>query len=173
MLLSSLRRSGAYPALMEFLVNSTTVLNGFDQYGHFQRTNILVSSCIFYQQPDHFAGCGANFTGPARAGRLSGYPFSRRALLRTLREAASRSGGTLAVPDLDDSGDATGLLPALPAAPASPSGPADPNGSSGAGTAPGTGADQGSDGAGNAGQTPGRPTSNQGGNAVLDYLLGP
>jgi ABC-type transporter Mla subunit MlaD len=169
-LLSSLRRSGAYPALMKFLVNGATVLNGFDQYGHYQRTNILVSSCIFYQQPDHYPGCGANFTGPAKASRLSGYPFSRESLLRTLREATSRSGGTLAIPDLRDSGDATGLLPALPTGSANPSGSAEPNGPSGGGGT--TGADQGSDGAGDAGPTPGS-TSNQGGNAVLDYLLGP
>jgi hypothetical protein len=172
-LLSSLKRSGAFPALMEFLVNSTTVLNGFDQYGHYQRTNILVSTCIFYQQPDHFPGCGANFTGPARAGRLSGYPSSRQAMLRMLREATSQSGGTLAIPDPDERGDATGLLPALPTDPASPTAPADPDDPSGAGDTTGSGGDQDPDGVSDAAPRPGGSTSNRGGTALLDYLLGP
>jgi ABC-type transporter Mla subunit MlaD len=172
-LLSSLKRSGAFPALMEFLVNSTTVLNGFDQFGHYQRTNILVSTCIFYQQPDPFPGCGANFTGPARSGRLSGYPSSRQAMLRTLREATSDSGGTLAIPDPDETGDATGLLPALPTAPASPTAPAGPDDPSGAGDTTGTGGDQEPDGVSDAAPRSSGSASDRGGTALLDYLLGP
>ncbi len=178
-LLSSLKRSGGYKELMKFLLNSAETLNGFDKFGHYQRTNILVSSCIFYQQ-EPFQGCGANFTGPSKA-RFSYYPTSRAALLKRLRQFQARTGATLALPNAKDNGDATGLLPALPAAPTSsaPSAPTSPTapgaqtGRSGSNGPPGPTRENGNPGGSGAQPKPGKSTSTGGGGAVLRYLLGP
>ncbi len=167
-LLFTLRKTGGFQALMRFIAHNATTLNGFDQYGHYQRTNILVSSCVIYQ-PKLFPGCGANFAD-APAARYAGGPFSPEAILKLLDEASLRSGGTLAVPGINDNGDTTGLNhgSAVGAAPdtgaTGPTGPTGPTGAAGA---------AGTTGAGDAGSAPGKSTSTGGGDAVLRYLLGP
>ncbi len=156
---------------MKFIYNGATTDNGFDKFGHYQRTNILISSCVQYAQVFN-PSCSANFgTGSSRLN-----PASREAILKMLQQATGRSGGTLAVPDINDSGDATGLLPALPAGPASPSGAGDQGGAGGPSVPPdatGPSGSPGGTGTSGAGATPRKSSSNRGGNAVLNYLLGP
>jgi hypothetical protein len=161
-LLFTLRKTGGFEDLMKFIYNGATTLNGFDQYGHYQRTNILISSCVQYATVPS-ESCQANWG--AGSSRLN--PASREAILKMLQRTTGQSGGTLAVPDVKDQGDATGLLPALPTGPAAPSAP------KGSGqTAPGTDDAGGAPGAG-AGSDSGKTSSDRGGNAVLRYLLGP
>ena len=62
----SLERTGGYEQLLRFIFNSAGVFNGFDQFGHYQRTNILVSGCIEYVAFPA-SGCTARFTGPNSA----------------------------------------------------------------------------------------------------------
>ena len=113
-LTSSLRRTGGFENLMKFLYNTTGAFNGFDQYGHYQRTNILVSSCIQYGTFPS-SGCVADFTGPGAV--IGRNPFSRAAIREAFGEPQSRTGGTRApaegslLPGLGD------LLEAGPAQP--------------------------------------------------------
>ena len=65
-LTGSLRAEDAFESLMRFFYNTAGSLNGFDRFGHYLRTNILVSSCIEYQTFP-LSGCVANFTGPGTA----------------------------------------------------------------------------------------------------------
>lgn len=46
--LRSLDRSNGYANLMNLIYNSSSLLNGYDQYGHYQRTNLIVSGCSTY-----------------------------------------------------------------------------------------------------------------------------
>ena len=59
-LLFTLRKTGGYDALMKFIYNGATTDNGFDKFGHYQRTNILISSCVQYAQVFN-PSCSANF----------------------------------------------------------------------------------------------------------------
>ncbi len=173
-LLFTLRATGGYEALMKFILHGATTLNGFDQYGHYQRTNILISGCVQYvtvTQP----GCAANFG--AGTSRIS--PTSPEAIRRMLQRATSHSGGTLAVPNTTDSGDATGLLPALPTGPAGSAGATSPpsqapSGDSNAPSGPaGPNRENGNEQGTGQPQSPSGSTTKAGGNAVLRYLLGP
>ena len=172
-LLFTLRKTGGYKALMKFILNGATTLNGFDKFGHYQRTNILVSGCVEYAQV-FLPSCSAKFgTGAARFNAAS-----RAALLQLLQKSLSRSGGTLAVPGANDRGDTTGLLPALPtgsapSASTNPSPPSGARGTSGSSNPPGPTRESGTPGGSAAQQQPSRPTSSGGGDAVLRYLLGP
>ena len=65
-LLSSFDRTGGIEDLMSVLFYGTAATNGFDQIGHYIRTEALVGSCTGYAKTV-VAGCSANFThtGPA------------------------------------------------------------------------------------------------------------
>ena len=95
-LTGSLHEQGAFESLSRFVYNTSCSFNGFDKFGHFLRTNILVSSCIEYQ-PHPFGGCVANFTGPGTAFPSARNAFSRESVARAfgLRHGAD-SGGTVA-----------------------------------------------------------------------------
>ena len=107
-LLGSLKREGGFESLMRFIYNTAGSFNGFDRFGHYLRTNILVSSCIEYQTVP-LSGCVSNFTGAGTAfPRFS--PFSEEGMARYLgREVGDDSGGLEApaaagggIPDLDN-----------------------------------------------------------------------
>ncbi|OJU95312.1 MAG: hypothetical protein BGO23_05485 [Solirubrobacterales bacterium 67-14] len=46
--LASTRQADGFSNLMKFIYNSSSLLNGYDQYGHYQRTNLIVSGCTTY-----------------------------------------------------------------------------------------------------------------------------
>ncbi|MDQ2701034.1 MAG: hypothetical protein M3Y23_06870, partial [Actinomycetota bacterium] len=48
-LLSSTRESGGFGNLMRFFYNTGSTLNGFDEFGHYQRTNVIISACTEYK----------------------------------------------------------------------------------------------------------------------------
>lgn len=47
--LKSIRQAEGYDNLMRFFYNASSLLNGYDQYGHYQRTNLIVSGCTTYK----------------------------------------------------------------------------------------------------------------------------
>jgi phospholipid/cholesterol/gamma-HCH transport system substrate-binding protein len=103
-LFTSLKKTKGWDGLVELIYNNAASLNGFDQYGHFGRTLVTLTTCIeFITDPRGFSGCVANFNGPQAGASASTDPA---ALLRLLlqREEAKRSGGTLA-----DEGPVTGI----------------------------------------------------------------
>jgi ABC-type transporter Mla subunit MlaD len=116
-LTGSLKKQGAFESLMKFIYWTTGALNGFDKFGHYLRTNILVSSCIeYFTFP--FADCVANFKGGGGSGRQA---FDPQQILKRFDRANSKSGGTLSPPSLNDTGATHGLSPLQPA-PIAPSG---------------------------------------------------
>lgn len=66
-LLVDLKKTGGWGALTELIYNTTASLNGFDQYGHFGRTRVTLSSCLEYaarSEGTEGGGCAARFNGP-------------------------------------------------------------------------------------------------------------
>jgi ABC-type transporter Mla subunit MlaD len=59
-LLGDLRKKGAYERLLGAVFNISGSANGFDQYGHFLRTQFLASNCTDYVVAP-LSGCQANF----------------------------------------------------------------------------------------------------------------
>jgi phospholipid/cholesterol/gamma-HCH transport system substrate-binding protein len=127
-LTGSLHKQGGFESLNRFFYNTAGSFNGFDKFGHFLRTNILVSSCIEYQTIP-FGGCVANFTGSGTS--FPRNAFSRESVARSFGLAhGSRSGGTvapLAPGEIPDFGAFFGSPQASSADP-SQSNPATPDG---------------------------------------------
>ena len=64
--LRSLREGDAFERLMQLILNTTTSINAFDQYGHFLRTLLPTNNCVDYErEPEGI--CDANFTRPVTA----------------------------------------------------------------------------------------------------------
>ena len=79
-LLSSLRKTGGNEDLLTTLFSLSGAVNGLDQYGHFLRTQLLVTNCTDYTVVT-LSGCEANFIHdgssssrslPAGLGRATG-----------------------------------------------------------------------------------------------------
>jgi phospholipid/cholesterol/gamma-HCH transport system substrate-binding protein len=94
-LFTDLKKSGGWDSLTELIYNTTASINGFDQYGHFGRARVTLSTCLEYiEDPEGFTGCVANFNGP-QAGASAN--TSSAALFRLLQQGlAERTGGTAA-----------------------------------------------------------------------------
>ncbi|HEX6601298.1 MAG TPA: MlaD family protein [Solirubrobacterales bacterium] len=91
-----LKKSGGWDGLTRLIYNSSAVLNGFDQYGHFGRNRVTLSTCLEYIiSAIGYSGCVANFNGPQAQASASTDPA---ALLRLLLEErnAELNGGTIA-----------------------------------------------------------------------------
>ena len=69
-LLASLQKTNGYDRLMDFIYNTAGSINGFDQYGHFLRVELLLSNCVVYQTTP-LSGCSANFAPLAKASKAS------------------------------------------------------------------------------------------------------
>jgi hypothetical protein len=111
---------------MRFIYNTAGSFNGFDRFGHFLRTNILVSSCIEYQTFP-LPGCVANFTGAGSAFPRQS-PASQEAVARQFApDLGSASGGTAAPPTTGPPPDFGSLFDSLSErAPAESDAPAEP-----------------------------------------------
>jgi phospholipid/cholesterol/gamma-HCH transport system substrate-binding protein len=59
-ILRTFEQTNGIKHLLNFVRYSTTAANGFDNFGHFLRTDVLVTSCID-AQPAPLAGCITNF----------------------------------------------------------------------------------------------------------------
>lgn len=78
-LLSTFRRTQGIDYLMSFILNTSNVFNGFDDFGHYLRAQIQISGCVdFFAEP--LSGCRANWfdlrqvTSRAPAGGSSARP---------------------------------------------------------------------------------------------------
>jgi ABC-type transporter Mla subunit MlaD len=100
-LLVNLKKTGGWSGLTQLIYNSTASLNGFDQYGHFGRTRVTLSTCLEYaagKAGTPGGGCAARFNGPGVA--TEGEASSSAAdLFRLLQQdMEERTGGTGAEP---------------------------------------------------------------------------
>jgi ABC-type transporter Mla subunit MlaD len=60
-LLDTFSRTKGFSYLMDFIYNTAGSVNGFDQFGHFLRANLQVTSCLDYQGLIVQSGCEAFF----------------------------------------------------------------------------------------------------------------
>jgi phospholipid/cholesterol/gamma-HCH transport system substrate-binding protein len=103
-LLTNIDQTGGWNGLVELIYNSAASFNGFDQYGHFGRTQVTLTNCTDYEANVlGSSGCSARFNGEnaAEAASASGAIELFRMLRR---KEAEQSGGTVA-----RAGTATGI----------------------------------------------------------------
>ncbi|HET9158972.1 MAG TPA: MlaD family protein [Caulobacteraceae bacterium] len=63
-LFSSLEEKGGWDGLVELIYNGAATFNGFDQYGHFGRTLVVLSNCTDYVgETSGSSGCSSRFNG--------------------------------------------------------------------------------------------------------------
>lgn len=74
LLLFTLQQTGGYENLLKFLYDSALSTNAFDNFGHFLRAQLLVTSCVDYALNPQ-TGCGANFTGPGSS-KTGAFPYT-------------------------------------------------------------------------------------------------
>lgn len=92
-LLVNLKKTGGWDGLTELIYNTAASLNGFDQYGHFGRTRVTLSTCTEYQANKAGAsGCVSNFNGPRAGASASTSPSALFSLLQQGLE--EQTGGT-------------------------------------------------------------------------------
>jgi phospholipid/cholesterol/gamma-HCH transport system substrate-binding protein len=98
-LLVSLKQTGGWDGLTELIYGTSASLNGFDNYGHFGRTRVTLSTCLEYiSRPggQEGGGCAARFNGEGASASASTSAADLYSLL--LRRSAEQSGGTLVEP---------------------------------------------------------------------------
>ncbi|MGN6276758.1 MAG: MlaD family protein [Solirubrobacterales bacterium] len=95
----NLKQTEGWDGLTELIYNTTASLNGFDQFGHFGRTRVTLSTCLEYEANKHgeaSGGCAARFNGP---GVSTGASTSAADLFRLLEQGLEeQNGGTAAEP---------------------------------------------------------------------------
>ena len=91
----SLQKTKGWDGLVELMYNSTASTNGFDQYGHFGRTLVTLSTCLEYEpRSAGSSGCVARFNGPEISEDAS---TSTADILRFIQEKeGAQTGGTFA-----------------------------------------------------------------------------
>ncbi len=61
-LLETLRKTGGLDHLMKFILGSSNIFNGFDQFGHYLRGQLQITNCVeFVSVPTAGSGCVANW----------------------------------------------------------------------------------------------------------------
>jgi len=94
-LLVNIKQTGGWDGLTRLIYNTTATTNGFDQYGHFGRARVTLSTCLEYQvAPKGYSGCVANFNGPEANASASTDPSALLRLLEARREETN--GGSAA-----------------------------------------------------------------------------
>jgi len=119
--LGSTRQANGFRNLMLFFYNTASSLNGFDQFGHYQRTNVIITGCSEYK------------TGP-----FSNCPGGWITSASTLSEVASENLGQL---------DSGGVAPGDPFGPTGATGATGDTGDTGVTGATGDTGDTGATGA--------------------------
>ena len=71
--LGSTRTANGFRNLMRFFYNTGSALSGYDQYGHYQRTNVIITGCTEYKLA-RFSNCPTQ------------WDFTRSAVTSTARE---------------------------------------------------------------------------------------
>jgi ABC-type transporter Mla subunit MlaD len=96
-LFTSLKKTKGWDGLVELIYNTTATFNGFDQYGHFGRTLVTLTSCVDYEANRggySAGGCTSRFNGPNASDNSSASSASLYRLLS--QELAKKTGGTIA-----------------------------------------------------------------------------
>jgi hypothetical protein len=106
-LLASLRKTGGYKHLMSFFFNTTGGINGFDQYGHFLRAVLKITTCITLVTTPTL-GCTANW-GTTSTGKTA--DVSSPAAIKRWAQANKVEAGATVQP-LDAQGQPAGGTPA-------------------------------------------------------------
>ncbi len=106
-LLTTLRKTGGYKDLMHLILNTTTGISGFDRFGHFLRTVLVIDNTCVTLVATTNPGCTAAWQpGSAKVTNPKlGPPSSSTASLPTAQEAAAAGIGTV---PLDAQGDPAG-----------------------------------------------------------------
>ena len=94
-LLVGLKKTGGWDGLTELIYNNTAALNGFDQYGHFGRTRVTLSTCLEYGASKggySGGGCSSRFHGPHASEEASTSASELYSLLQ--RRFEEEGGGT-------------------------------------------------------------------------------
>lgn len=103
----SLKKTKGWDGLVSLIYNSTASTNGFDQYGHFGRTRVTLTTCLDYQaNSSGYSGCAARFNGPNVGESANTSSADLFSLL--MGEQEGRTGGTFAAPGAA-AGPTTGL----------------------------------------------------------------
>ncbi len=90
-LLVDIKKTGGWDGLTRLIYNTTATTNGFDQYGHFGRARVTLSTCLEYiVAPKGYSGCVSNFNGPEANASASTDPS---ALLRLLEQGLEETNG--------------------------------------------------------------------------------
>jgi hypothetical protein len=124
-LLDTFERTQGFQFLMNFIYNTSGSLNGFDQFGHYQRSNLQLSTCVELV-PTPAGGCEA-FWQPASSSSSGTKKKSKKAKKTRAAKAKLKSASPLPhidVPNLQD------LLPPATVEPSETPAPTD----SGSGT---------------------------------------
>jgi ABC-type transporter Mla subunit MlaD len=108
-LLTSIKKTKGWDALVELIYNATATVNGFDQYGHYGRTLVTLTACVDYEANSSGysgGGCTSRFNGPNAPDNSSASSATSSASLYRLlyKEMAEKTGGTAA-----EEGPATGV----------------------------------------------------------------
>lgn len=77
--LKTLRKTNGITDLMKFILNTSNVFNGFDQFGHYLRAQILITNCVDYVTAPT-TGCDAGFVAPTESSAPA--PAPTKATLR-------------------------------------------------------------------------------------------
>ena len=107
-LTGSLRETGGFDDLLDYVYNTAGTVNGFDRYGHYQLINILISACIEYGTV-LLPGCGAQFSEEAQSGRR----FTLQDALKIAGRGDEDTGGAQSLTPQD--GPTTGIGRFVPA----------------------------------------------------------
>jgi hypothetical protein len=97
-LLSSLDNTGAIEQLMSLLYNGVNATNGFDELGHYVRTDTLVGDCTGYAKRP-VLGCSANFRKSSAAAAAAS-PASRSVIAQATKAASGGEQSTTALKGL-------------------------------------------------------------------------
>lgn len=95
-LLTNLKQTGGWDSLVELIYNTAASINGFDQYGHFGRTLVTLTTCLDYEANLHgYSGCVARFNGPNHhADREASGSTSALLSLLLRKQEEQQAGGT-------------------------------------------------------------------------------
>jgi hypothetical protein len=100
-LLDTFERTQGFQYLMNFIYNTSGSLNGFDQFGHYQRSNLQLSTCVEIV-PTPAGGCEAFFgQGSSSAAAKSASRSSQKKGKKAVRKAKARLRSTSPLPQID------------------------------------------------------------------------
>ena len=71
--LTTFRKTNGIKYLMQFILNTSNVFNGFDQYGHYLRGQLQITNCVEYEI-DFTTGCNAGWVAPGKTSAPAGVP---------------------------------------------------------------------------------------------------